>query len=40
MFIEEVKSTLGDLTEDQILFLEKFLLTVEKCIDDFNESGD
>lgn len=40
MFIEEVRKSLGDLTEDQVLFIEKFLLTVERCIDDFNKTGD
>jgi DNA-binding MarR family transcriptional regulator len=35
-FIREVDDSLGDLTEDQVLALEKFLTTVEKCVDDFN----
>jgi DNA-binding MarR family transcriptional regulator len=36
MFIGEIDDSLGDLTEDQVLVLEKFLMAVEKCIDDFN----
>jgi DNA-binding MarR family transcriptional regulator len=36
MFMEEVADALGDVTDDQVLILEKFLRTVEKCIDDFN----
>lgn len=36
MFVDEVADSLGDLTDDQVLLLEKFLTTVEKCIDDFN----
>lgn len=40
MFIREVESSLGGLTEDQAMFLRKFLLTVEKCIDEYNKSGD
>ncbi len=40
MFIEEVKNSLGDLTEDRVLMLEKFLMTVEKCVDDFNRSAE
>lgn len=38
-FMEEVKSSLDDLTEDQARFLEKFLMTVERCLDNFN-AGD
>jgi len=40
MFIEEVRDLLGDITEDQALFLEKFLMAVERCVDDFNKAGD
>jgi DNA-binding MarR family transcriptional regulator len=39
MFIGEVDNSLGDLTEDQVRVLEKFLTTVEKCVDDFNCRG-
>jgi len=40
MIVEEVEAALGDLTEDQARFLEKFLRVVEKCIDDFNTMAD
>jgi DNA-binding MarR family transcriptional regulator len=36
MFVDEVVNSLGELTDDQVLVLEKFLTSVEKCIDDFN----
>jgi len=36
MFMEEVDNAMGEITEDQALTLKKFLVTVEKCIDDFN----
>jgi DNA-binding MarR family transcriptional regulator len=38
-FIAEVAGSLGELTDEQVLILEMFLRSVEKCIDDFN-AGD
>jgi DNA-binding MarR family transcriptional regulator len=40
MFVDEVVDALGDITDDQVLVLEKFLTSVEKCIDDFNASDE
>lgn len=36
MLVDEVAGSLGDLTEEQFVFLEKFLIAVEKCAGDFN----
>ena len=35
LLVKDIESALGDLSEDQFLLLEKFLLAVEKCADDY-----
>jgi DNA-binding MarR family transcriptional regulator len=36
MFVEKMTGEMGDLTEEQARFLEKFLNAVELCADDYN----
>ncbi len=39
MLIGQMSDAMGDLTEEQLQFLERFLLAVEKCADDYNATG-